>query len=177
MGSTPPVSRMYRRHGFGHAADDDDDDMHEDEHEATSTTQANDNGMDWQPFDALDANDQGNGHSTVSSATTDEDENQGIHLRPAVFNPEDDWNLAAYGMKGLDGLFAKGVSLRDTRFDDLKVPADKGSFSNRTLILSLCLVSLLLLGFASSLWLQRIQQGLLWQSAPRWTKMCWQYRV
>lgn len=109
---------MYKRHVFTH--EDDDDEMDEDD--ATEIPTEAD--MDWQPFE--------NGYTAGNQTLTDvemTDEgasgNQEIKLRPAVFNPNDEWGLTAYGMKGLDGLFAKGVTLDDIRLDAAK-PSDLG---------------------------------------------------
>lgn len=112
MGSTPPVSRMYKRHALANE-DYDDDDMDEDADPADTTAAP----MDWQPFDEdlhvsrTDVPDVDMQDDTINKRAE-------IKLRPAVFNPEDEWHLAAYGMKGLDGLFAKGVTLDDVRMDD-----------------------------------------------------------
>lgn len=98
---------MYKRHGF--TAEEDDDDMDEDDQPDQAVMS-----MDWQPFDD-DRNVGRHELPDVDMQDTSASNRKDILLRPAVFNPDDDWNLAAYGMKGLDGLFAKGVSLEDIR--------------------------------------------------------------
>jgi hypothetical protein len=105
MGSTPPISRMYKRHGFTH---EEDDDMDEDDIPDQDVAS-----MDWQPFE----NDGRTDLPEVDMQDVSAFKKDEIKLRPAVFNPVDEWNLDAYGMKGLDGLFAKGVSLDDMRME------------------------------------------------------------
>jgi hypothetical protein len=108
MGSTPPISRMYKRHGFGLDSEEDDE-MDEDDRPGPDSDPGHD--MDWQPLDEhLSSND----HRDVDMQGSTSSETV---LRPAVFNPENEWNLVAYGMKGLDSLFASGVSLSDTRHE------------------------------------------------------------
>lgn len=111
MGSTPPVSRMYKRHAF--TLEEDDDDMDEDDNQAGVDPTEND--MDWQPFETG----MMNNHDVDMLEEKSRDAVE-IKLRPAVFNPNDEWGLTAYGMKGLDGLFAKGVSLDDIRMDEME---------------------------------------------------------
>lgn len=69
--------------------------------------------MDWQPFEDYGRTELPEVDMQDESSKNKEE----IRLRPAVFNPVDEWNLDAYGMKGLDGLFAKGVSLDDMRME------------------------------------------------------------
>lgn len=121
MGSTPPVSRMYKRHAF--TVEDDDDDMEEDENQVGTDPVEND--MDWQPFEAGSSISGPNTNDVDMTEDTPNDTAE-IKLRPAVFNPNDEWGLTAYGVKGLDGLFAKGVSLDDIRLDT----TEKRTFKN-----------------------------------------------